>query len=328
MAARRFSSVEMQRLLEALELLHVRVQEPFEQRVFLASSLLFADVFHGFEVFGLRDGSHTIASDMPWPSSRRPELMQRAAEVVPREHPIFPMLRTGWAEPARLSDLLSRQRLERTSLYQDIFAPAHTRYQLALPFVSGEYVGGLTINRGGKDFSDRELDLARVFSGHVLAAYRTHQIVAAATTTAEAMARVDYTGLRARGLTKRECEVISWVREGKHNDEIAVILAISRRTVETHLASVFRKLGVDCRAAPSRCCSSRSRVRPDGERDRARAAHLHQEGRGGWGESGERSPPGEDALRALSPDTPRTVPDTLAPPPFSRNPRASRRYAP
>lgn len=50
-------------------------------------------------------------------------------------------------------------------------------------------------------------------------------------------------------LTRRESEVMSWLREGKTGPEIAIILGCATRTVEKHLANLYRKLGVQSRAA-------------------------------------------------------------------------------
>lgn len=51
------------------------------------------------------------------------------------------------------------------------------------------------------------------------------------------------------GLTRREAEVLLWVSYGKTNRTISEILGISPRTVNKHLEQVFRKLGVETRAA-------------------------------------------------------------------------------
>jgi DNA-binding CsgD family transcriptional regulator len=53
-------------------------------------------------------------------------------------------------------------------------------------------------------------------------------------------------------LTPREREVLRWVREGKTNDEIALILSCGVTSVKTHLKNLFRKLGVDNRTAAAR----------------------------------------------------------------------------
>ncbi len=51
------------------------------------------------------------------------------------------------------------------------------------------------------------------------------------------------------GLTRREAEVLLWVSYGKTNKTISEVLGISPRTVNKHLEQVFRKLGVETRAA-------------------------------------------------------------------------------
>lgn len=49
-------------------------------------------------------------------------------------------------------------------------------------------------------------------------------------------------------LTDREIEVLNWVREGKTNVEIAVILRLSPLTVKNHVRKILRKLKVSNRA--------------------------------------------------------------------------------
>jgi DNA-binding CsgD family transcriptional regulator len=51
------------------------------------------------------------------------------------------------------------------------------------------------------------------------------------------------------GLTTREAEILHWLREGKRNREIALILGLSPRTVGKHLENIFLKLGVETRTA-------------------------------------------------------------------------------
>jgi DNA-binding CsgD family transcriptional regulator len=56
-------------------------------------------------------------------------------------------------------------------------------------------------------------------------------------------------------LSGREREVAEMVADGRTNAQIAAALQIAQRTVETHLASACRKLGVRGRAAIGRALS-------------------------------------------------------------------------
>lgn len=51
-----------------------------------------------------------------------------------------------------------------------------------------------------------------------------------------------------QGLTEREHEVLHWVKMGKTNTEISMILNISLNTVKNHLKHIFAKLDVSTRA--------------------------------------------------------------------------------
>jgi len=53
----------------------------------------------------------------------------------------------------------------------------------------------------------------------------------------------------ARGLTNREVDVLQLLVAGQSDKEIAERLFISPRTVQSHVASIFTKLGVNSRTA-------------------------------------------------------------------------------
>jgi DNA-binding NarL/FixJ family response regulator len=48
-------------------------------------------------------------------------------------------------------------------------------------------------------------------------------------------------------LTPREAEVVSAIKAGKSNKEIATRLSISEETVKRHLSNIYAKLGVSSR---------------------------------------------------------------------------------
>jgi DNA-binding NarL/FixJ family response regulator len=53
-------------------------------------------------------------------------------------------------------------------------------------------------------------------------------------------------------LTRRELDVLRLLADGLGDRDIATALTISRRTVETHVSSILRKLSVPNRAAVAR----------------------------------------------------------------------------
>ncbi|MCW6005772.1 response regulator transcription factor [Micromonospora sp. CPCC 205371] len=54
------------------------------------------------------------------------------------------------------------------------------------------------------------------------------------------------------GLTRRECEVLALVADGRSNREIGEALYISDRTVARHLTNIFHKIDVSSRTQAAR----------------------------------------------------------------------------
>lgn len=65
----------------------------------------------------------------------------------------------------------------------------------------------------------------------------------------EEFPRPNVATLHKLGLSRRECEVLAWVAQGKTNGKIAAELGINLGTVKKHLLHIFRKLGVQTRTA-------------------------------------------------------------------------------
>ena len=66
-----------------------------------------------------------------------------------------------------------------------------------------------------------------------------------------ALLRLDAAGIKAgageRPCSRREMEILHWVREGKSNEEVGQILGISGLTVKNHLQRIYKTLGVSNR---------------------------------------------------------------------------------
>jgi DNA-binding NarL/FixJ family response regulator len=88
---------------------------------------------------------------------------------------------------------------------------------------------------------------------HDVLAGKTYLAPAAAAKLAEGVTRVQ--------LTPREMATLRLMADGKANKEIANELAISERTVKTHLGHLFEKLGVTSRTEAIKVATHRGLVR-------------------------------------------------------------------
>lgn len=71
-------------------------------------------------------------------------------------------------------------------------------------------------------------------------------------------------------LTERELECLFWIAEGKTSDEIAMILGISRNTINNYITSVMRKTATKParRQLPTPCATTSYDGRTDGTDER------------------------------------------------------------
>ncbi len=99
------------------------------------------------------------------------------------------------------------------------------------------------------------------------------EVVLDPTVATKVLARASGTERRGGPLSARELEVLRLAAKGARTREIAEALAVSPRTVEAHLTSVFNKLGVSTRTEA-----------------------VARAGAEGWLTSGDRTPPEERQL--------------------------------
>ena len=109
----------------------------------------------------------------------------------------------------------------------------------AIGWLNGQFKGYASFSRVRVPFDERLAMMIDLLLPHLLA------------TLARVLAneaRVDGDSKRPSGLiTAREVEVLTWVRDGKTNDEIALILGLSMLTVKNHLRNAMKKLVVRTR---------------------------------------------------------------------------------
>ena len=117
-------------------------------------------------------------------------------------------------------------------------------------------------------------------------------------------------------LSRREMEVAGLVADGATNAQVAARLFISERTVESHVASIFNKLGVDTRLQVARWFASTQdgRAAPDAGQNRCRRRCLP-----GWPAAPEpprwrpdHKVPHRKELTCPQPSAPPVSPSTIA----------------
>jgi DNA-binding CsgD family transcriptional regulator len=169
---------------------------------------------------------------------------ERFAELA-HENPIYQhWVATRDGRATRFRDVCTREALESTRLYREIYSVLGIEYQIALTLPNdGDHTLAIVLHREDRDFSDAEcafLNRARPF---LIQAYRN--AVAYSNGRPERLNEA----LVEQGLTTREADVVRLVAVGGSNRDIATQLGVSDRTVQKHLERAFRKLGVTSRSA-------------------------------------------------------------------------------
>jgi len=90
--------------------------------------------------------------------------------------------------------------------------------------------------------TDTDQRLAQVLVPHIFSAYSR------ALVRERPVAEVDSGEHRDATITDREVEILRWIRDGKSNHEIGMILSISPLTVKNHVQKILRKLNATNRA--------------------------------------------------------------------------------
>ena len=181
-------------------------------------------------------------------------LTQDALEIFDRfagENPLIAhYARTGDGQPVRFSDFISQRQLRRLTLYDQLYRPLGVEHQIAfvLPAPVGGVVG-IALNRGRHDFTGEEAAMLELVRAPLRACYQRlvereqlKSLLSAYKGDGDIAERAS-----ALGLSERQTEIMRAITVGASNAEIAISLAISRRTVEKHLQNIYALLDVSSR---------------------------------------------------------------------------------
>ncbi len=204
-----------------------------------------------------------------WPPARPTGAVLEAYRAHGAGHPLRAALvqqvRAGRPDraPVRVSDLLSLRQWRRTSIYREVLPGVQD--QMCLPLAGrGTVVHAITLGRGGRTFSARQLALLARCRGHLASAVRRVDRtgypalqIAPATAWVSALDVPGRVGTRAARpatgatavLTGREREVVRLVADGLTDAQVARRLELAPATVSKHLHRVYARLGVPNRVA-------------------------------------------------------------------------------
>jgi DNA-binding CsgD family transcriptional regulator len=140
-----------------------------------------------------------------------------------------------------MRDFFSHLEVKEAAIYRDAFRHVDAQYQLVTHFgFTGEFGVILSANCH-RNFRETQRRILAVLRDHFSVACRCQQ---------ERRRQQQQFGRKfIDSLTQRESQTLQWVRQGKTNGEIAIILGISPRTVEKHVAAILEKLGYENRKA-------------------------------------------------------------------------------
>lgn len=168
--------------------------------------------------------------------------IDRLAEVY-TQNPIYDYMKNGGKEPAvDISTLAPRKKFHCTDFYHDIFKPLCLEHQIIVRLERAGWITTITVNRD-RPFTKDLVAFFKVLSPHLNSAHRVNCELS------RMRAIVNPANSDLADLTPREAQVFHWMKAGKRNQEIALILECSHRTVEKHVESILRKSGSETRSA-------------------------------------------------------------------------------
>ncbi len=233
------------RVLDAVHRLYsVRDAREFPTMMMSVAEELVPCVNISFDSVNLATGEATDLFDRPI-AIPHAEFLARWQSFC-HEHPGIRFLENGGkANVMAITDFVSQRDFRRTAFFNEFFNPiAGTTHQLGVILPVPGHVVGMAMNRDA-DFAGDERELLELLHPHFVQAFQNAQLF----TSLRGHAAVDFTAWRRHGLTRRECDVLQWLVEGKRNSEIAIILGTQPRTIGKHLENIFAKLRVETRSA-------------------------------------------------------------------------------
>lgn len=203
-----------------------------------------------FFLIGRRDDGKEVLTDLinlnslDNPASEIDSILKRYMEEFSELDSLHWLYNAKRPLAYRTSDYLSDTEFENTSYYKEFYEPFNVHHGAQMIFASGGNCLGLLSFFRAKDqpnFSDTEIFFLDNIKDHMSARLRieNQKMASSNLTSTYFMKKFD--------LTRRECEILDLLLEGKENDEIATELFIAENTLRRHIYNMYTKMGIQNR---------------------------------------------------------------------------------
>jgi DNA-binding CsgD family transcriptional regulator len=256
MRFREVAEADLMRIQEGVVAMHAArsLEETADALVTAAMDLVPCD-HGGYSEVDLHFGRTRLFSSEP----QVEDWVKQKLDVWQRFMPDHPVLRYRTENPdvgvVRLSDVVELPKFYGSGIYNELFREVDTNHQLVVHLGVDPRLGpdsgalpltlGVPLNRRGRDFTRRDVEVMAVFQRLARPALRRkraeHQL---RLLDAAAFSPEIQRSLMALGLSARQAEVTFWILKGKSNTDIGTILDVGAQTVRQHSIAIFRRLGV------------------------------------------------------------------------------------
>lgn len=183
-------------------------------------------------------------NSLPNPASDIDSILSRYMEEYSEVDSLHWLYNSKRPMAYRISDYLSEDEFENSIYYKEFHEPYHVHHGAQMVFASGgNCLGLLSIFRAKEqpNFSDTEIFFLSNITDHMSA--RLHQENQKTQTSTRDCSYF----MRKYELTRRECEILEMLFEGRQNEEIAEELFIAENTLRRHIYNMYTKMGIGSR---------------------------------------------------------------------------------
>lgn len=250
----------VQRLAQALEIIHLPPESSFHEKLFEAALRLFPKDTTSLELWQVRAEGRPRLIQVPLSSAPQVISPDCVREWLPVPLAFLPQKPPREPTARQIRDILGVA--ASLPLDRPVAVPRlrKVQHQLALIWPASPHWCVLRLTRaGGRPFTDQERSFANLLIRNV--ALLQHfpgspsQAKAQMKITRETAPPIP----KYEGLSLRESDVLHWICEGKRDREIAAILGISYRTVTDHVRHILAKMEVENRTAAAAAAPKRRR---------------------------------------------------------------------